>query len=195
MVPLMVLFMLFLIFRLRFTEVHDFLLSDNRHYSFYLWRYFMSKTWFTLIIVPTAAVAVLFMYDELRTIGAVSKYWCLVYSLCCGLVLIPTPLFEFRYFIIPILVFKLHYLCSEAVMIQMVERVVFDRLEKNWKQKLGIVTLPLVEFVMDTLPSGSLIGFERINLIFYALINALTLYVFVARPYQWVDGSTARFMW
>lgn len=29
----------------------------------------------------------------------------------------------------------------------------------------------------------------------YALVNAITIYIFLAKPYQWVDGTTARFMW
>jgi alpha-1,2-glucosyltransferase len=29
----------------------------------------------------------------------------------------------------------------------------------------------------------------------YMVVNAVTLYIFLYRPYQWVDGSIARFMW
>ena len=190
-IPIMVLFVVFLFFRIRCTEVHDFLLSDNRHYSFYFWRYFIGKSWFTPIIVPVSTVAVLWMYEEVSSLGAVSKYWCLVYAVCCGMVLVPTPLFEFRYFIIPIIMFKVQYLCGEGVMIQMVERAVFDGLETNWKRHLGITSSPLAGLVMNV----NVIGYEWINLLFYSVINAMTLYVYIRRPFVWVDGSTARFMW
>jgi hypothetical protein len=29
----------------------------------------------------------------------------------------------------------------------------------------------------------------------FCLVNVVTLYVFALRPYTWVDGSMARFMW
>lgn len=29
----------------------------------------------------------------------------------------------------------------------------------------------------------------------YALVNAATLYVFLMKPFTWVDGTLARFMW
>lgn len=29
----------------------------------------------------------------------------------------------------------------------------------------------------------------------FVVVNAATLYVFVECPFQWPDGSTARFMW
>lgn len=29
----------------------------------------------------------------------------------------------------------------------------------------------------------------------FVFVNAVTLYVFVAKPYTWGDGSIARFMW
>merc|ERR1712113_1271210 len=99
------------------------------------------------------------MYEEVRTIGAVSKYWCLTYTVCCGMVLIPTPLFEFRYFIIPIIMFKLQYLCSEGIMIHMVERAVFDGLETNWKRALGITSLPLTRVVRNAVSTGNMLSY------------------------------------
>ena len=33
------------------------------------------------------------------------------------------------------------------------------------------------------------------TLLLYAVVNAATIYMFLLRPFQWPDGSVARFMW
>eukprot|EP01083_Nonionella_stella_P026744 73645_1 len=188
-----VLLVLFAVFRYKFTVVHDFLLSDNRHYSFYIWRYFLSKTWFTLIIVPVTTLGVIYLYYEAMSVGVISQYWCIAFVICCFMVLSPTPLFEMRYFIIPIIIFKLNYLCNHALLDVVVSDSVMDALETVCNQRSGSMTLPLLDFLFNRVPTANI--YKWINLIMYVAIDIVTLYVYIAKPFAWVDGTTARFMW
>uniref|UniRef100_M4B1K3 Dol-P-Glc:Glc(2)Man(9)GlcNAc(2)-PP-Dol alpha-1,2-glucosyltransferase n=1 Tax=Hyaloperonospora arabidopsidis (strain Emoy2) TaxID=559515 RepID=M4B1K3_HYAAE len=135
----------------RFSPVHKFMLADNRHYTFYIWRKFFLKHDLAKFL-PTP----LYLYlgwrcwDELGRKR--SPLWALVFVLATCLVLIPSPLVEPRYFCVPFMIFHLNTSNQAA-------------------SRLWVV------------------------LVAYMMVNALTLYVFLYHPYDWVDGSTARFMW
>lgn len=85
--------------------VHPFLLADNRHYTFYLYRRLLSKP----LLVTAAAPAFHFclwnaFHSVYRNLGPVST---LALAVAWVLTLVPSPLFEPRYYIVPLVVFRL----------------------------------------------------------------------------------------
>ncbi|GLD91789.1 hypothetical protein PINS_up000322 [Pythium insidiosum] len=133
------------------SPVHKFMLADNRHYTFYVWRRFFLKHQLAKYIpISLYLLQGWRCWSELRRTR--SPLWLVVFGLAVILVLVPSPLVEPRYYVIPFALLHLH-------------------------------TPPQPAWQLWT----TLMGF--------AVVNALTLYVFLHRPYVWVDGSIARFMW
>lgn len=109
--------------------VHPFILSDNRHFTFYLYRWWLSRsTYHRMAPIPFYVYTPLAIYTELLSStqsNAASPSPTLhlspahrraellldsVYVLCACLVLLPSPLLEIRYFIIPSLVLSIRRL-------------------------------------------------------------------------------------
>ncbi|KAG8470972.1 hypothetical protein KFE25_009393 [Diacronema lutheri] len=132
------------------TMCHPFLLADNRHYTFYVWKDLLRRPVVrygaALGYVPCAAL----VWDAL---GEQSALWRLAFVGCSALVLVPSPLLELRYFALPFLVLRLH--------------------------------APLLTGARELVPALAL----------SAGVNALTIGVFLLRPWRWPDGSEARFIW
>jgi alpha-1,2-glucosyltransferase len=83
---------------------------------------------------------------------ASSLLWQFLFLVFSALALVPSPLVEFRYFIVPLALLRI-YECGGSVRHQLV------------------------------------------HIAFNLLIHASALFVFIAKPFRWPDGSTARFMW
>ncbi|XP_042505513.1 dol-P-Glc:Glc(2)Man(9)GlcNAc(2)-PP-Dol alpha-1,2-glucosyltransferase-like [Macadamia integrifolia] len=90
-----------------FSIAHPYLLADNRHYTFYLWRKFIRAHWsMKYILVPFYAYSWLSICSNL---GKVQKnIWILIFFCASAAVLIPAPLIEFRYYTVPYLFLILH---------------------------------------------------------------------------------------
>ncbi|KAI8079750.1 asparagine-linked glycosylation 10 [Halteromyces radiatus] len=90
-----------------YTYEHPFLLSDNRHYTFYVWKRIYRRHWMVrYALVPFYAICMKF---KMMILGShVSLLWMLGYMMTLLLTLVPSPLLEFRYFILPFLFFSLH---------------------------------------------------------------------------------------
>ena len=102
------------------------MLADNRHYTFYLWKnllrrhalikyalipFYLFGFWSIRDLfgaVSAGACACLFTRDFARAGPRKSLLWQLILLVCVAAVLIPTPLLEFRYFIVPFLLLQLH---------------------------------------------------------------------------------------
>ncbi|KAI8556624.1 hypothetical protein RHMOL_Rhmol05G0268600 [Rhododendron molle] len=83
-----------------FSVAHPYLLADNRHYTFYIWRKVINAHWSTkYLLVPFYVYSWFSIFSILAK--AQKKVWVLAYFLACAAVLIPTPLIEFRYYTIP----------------------------------------------------------------------------------------------
>ncbi|KAF0729380.1 hypothetical protein AaE_009379, partial [Aphanomyces astaci] len=89
-----------------------------------------------------------------------------VYCLATALVLIPTPLVEPRYYIVP---FVLYHLNADKVPIYLLLYFIF---------LCAFFIQPLPQLVLTALCFGA--------------VNALTIYVFLFKPFRWPDGSEAR---
>ncbi|KAI9025328.1 alpha-2-glucosyltransferase Alg10 [Phycomyces nitens] len=92
----------------KFTYEHPFLLSDNRHYTFYIWKNIYRRHWalryiltpFYLLSIKLNIVAIAPNVSLLHVVG---------YVFTLALTLVPSPLLEFRYFIIPFLFYAVHF--------------------------------------------------------------------------------------
>ena len=83
---------------------HPYLLADNRHLAFYAWRRWLGHPWLRLTLVP-ASLATLALLGS----GCAGRPLLSRAALAAGTaaVLVPQRLLEFRYFIVPFLVWRL----------------------------------------------------------------------------------------
>ncbi|XP_014863214.1 PREDICTED: putative Dol-P-Glc:Glc(2)Man(9)GlcNAc(2)-PP-Dol alpha-1,2-glucosyltransferase [Poecilia mexicana] len=95
---------LFLVWK--FTYVHKYLLADNRHFPFYIWKnIYQRHKLVRFLLVP----AYIFTgWNFLETLKSRSFFMSLAYLTCLVLATMPQELLEFRYFIIPYLMYRLH---------------------------------------------------------------------------------------
>jgi len=129
---------------------HPFLLADNRHYAFYVFKYILSRSSLRVGLVPIYTLSAIFVMGSLQRARR-TGLWMLLFVLCAGIALVPLPLLEPRYFTIAVALLLLHMPAPS-----------------RFAAGAAIVT--------------SLVA------------NALFIYIFVYRPFQWPDGSIARFM-
>ena len=89
------------------TLGHAFLLADNRHYTFYLWRHVLGRHWAVrYMLAPVHLLLGYLFYPSLwRSQGALIALGLVA---CCALVLVPSPLIEPRYLTLPALLLRLH---------------------------------------------------------------------------------------
>ncbi|KAJ4953065.1 hypothetical protein NE237_029897 [Protea cynaroides] len=90
-----------------FSIAHPYLLADNRHYTFYLWRKVIKAHWsIKYLLVPLYGYSWLSICSNL---GKVQKnIWILIFFCASAAVLVPAPLIEFRYYTIPFFFLVLH---------------------------------------------------------------------------------------
>jgi len=136
----------------RFTYVHRYVLADNRHYTFYVWSWLFVRR--PLLRYAFAPLYFLAGYLLLQRLALRQHFlWCIGYVMSVTALLVPTTLLEFRYYIVPYIIFRLSI--SVASLRQLVAEVSV-----------------------------------------YAVINALTIYTFLYRPFHWTsEVSLQRFMW
>jgi alpha-1,2-glucosyltransferase len=89
------------------SHTHPFLLADNRHYTFYLWRkFFLRYSVAKYLPVPIYVASITSLARRLAL--SRSRLWSLMYVVCTVAVLVPTPLVEPRYFTVPLFVLGVH---------------------------------------------------------------------------------------
>uniref|UniRef100_A0A803MJ51 Dol-P-Glc:Glc(2)Man(9)GlcNAc(2)-PP-Dol alpha-1,2-glucosyltransferase n=1 Tax=Chenopodium quinoa TaxID=63459 RepID=A0A803MJ51_CHEQI len=166
-----------------FSIAHPYLLADNRHYPFYIWRkvsnihqpyslnlaflisYLMTSRPQDSVSKPAEGYVqqahlsypskqlTELCFAFLSTGKSRSRIWVLAYFLACAAVLVPTPLIEFRYYTIPFFIFMLN--CG------------IDDINK-W----------------------------LLMAILYVVINSFTMYMFLFRSFQWShESGVQRFIW
>ena len=90
----------------KFTCEHKYLLADNRHYTFYVWhRVYKRHEYVKYALIPGYLFA---WWSIFNLLHHQNFLWKLVYFVCVSVNLIPQMLLEFRYFIVPYLIFRLH---------------------------------------------------------------------------------------
>ena len=91
-----------------FTLHHPFILSDNRHLTFYFWKllYKNLNVYKELLYSIVYSITLLSTYNTLKHYPLIPVVG-YVLSLC--LILIPSPLFEFRYFIFHLTIYGIEF--------------------------------------------------------------------------------------
>lgn len=152
---------------------HSYLLADNRHYPFYVWknvfqRHFAVK----YLLVPVYAVLAVYLFAVLAQGN--SPLWVTSFLVCCLLSLVPQKLLEFRYFILPFLLFRIH---------THHEPHHNSSSPGNTNQShTPSLFPPLLALVAE--------------LAFYVALNAATIWVFLYRPFKWPNSDQwQRFIW
>ncbi|CAG8572169.1 2182_t:CDS:10 [Paraglomus brasilianum] len=91
----------------KYTYEHPFLSSDNRHYSFYVWKkVYKRHPSVKYLLIPAYFTALQIILRPLTACR--SSLWVLTFAAAVCLTLVPSPLFEFRYFIIPYIIYRLN---------------------------------------------------------------------------------------
>lgn len=91
-----------------FTVVHPFILADNRHYTFYLWRRLIAPSWHPLakfLLVPVYHLGLWILVTSVGLTNSLPVF--LAYFGAVALTLIPSPLLEPRYYILPYLAWRI----------------------------------------------------------------------------------------
>ncbi|PLW08542.1 hypothetical protein PCANC_14000 [Puccinia coronata f. sp. avenae] len=146
-----------------FTYEHPFLLSDNRHYTFYVWRrIFKFHRLARYLFTPGYMICIKMLWERMARSFTMNLLVTTFYILALALTLIPSPLLEPRYFLVPFVLLRLH-----------IRPVVEET--KTWSIRVFI--------------EGCV----------YALVNLITIAVFLFRPFkarpgEW-EGTWQRFMW
>lgn len=88
-----------------FTYEHLFLISDNRHYTFYIWsRLFKRYPLFRYVMTPVYTICIVLLYFQISDRSLLNI---VLLGICIVLLTIFQKLLEFRYFILPYLLLRL----------------------------------------------------------------------------------------
>lgn len=115
-IPLLLIYMAAGIYVVRhYTIEHLFLISDNRHYTFYLWKNIFKRwTMAKYILIPIYMLCFKFVamvsFSPRKSMLLFCLFW-----LCTAVAIVPSPLFEFRYFLIPYVFVRIYAAYSCAV--------------------------------------------------------------------------------
>ncbi|KAK4048632.1 glucosyltransferase [Microbotryomycetes sp. JL201] len=162
----------------KFTIAHPFLLADNRHYAFYVWRRLLNvhpHARFALSI--PYLVAIKLIYDILAASATMKLLELCLFVLATCATLTPSPLIEPRYFIVPFVLLRLHLRWP---------LVHIDRAAKDG------------DFDRNSARHDFTIMVEAA---WYLAIQIATTAIFLWRPFHWANPRTAdetglmRFMW
>ncbi|KDN50252.1 hypothetical protein RSAG8_01588, partial [Rhizoctonia solani AG-8 WAC10335] len=89
-----------------FTIQHPFLLADNRHYAFYIWRRVYLAHWFVPYLLAPLYLACAWAWF-IRAGKHQTLLQTILLPICLLPTLLPTPLIEPRYFLIPYIILRL----------------------------------------------------------------------------------------
>lgn len=160
-----------------FTVIHPFLLADNRHFTFYLLKKIITRNFcFKYLLMPAVYHFATFTYIEVvrprvmhfhpilpieiksavdLPIQLTHISWT-VLILCTFMTVVPSPLFEPRYYILPFIFWRLFVSASPEAYISKEVPTRFSCTKR--------------------------LTFE---LIWFIIINAFTLFIFIKYPFVW----------
>lgn len=173
-----------------FTKIHPFLLADNRHYTFYLFKKIIHNPCKLIkygLMAPTYHFAT-YSYFELMRPNEMSFHAILpmpvkepihlpiqlthiswtALLLCTFCTIIPSPLFEPRYYILPYFFWRIFITCNAEPIIQDLR--------------------PYMESATNKPPIViSATGRLFWEFLWFMLINIFTLLIFIKYTFTWVD--------
>lgn len=92
----------------RLTYIHPYLLADNRHYTFYVWRRVFGREGWPFVPYLGLPVYVFAAFAAANSLRDKDNLWKSLYAFCVCLSLVPQQLLEFRYFLLPYIVWRLN---------------------------------------------------------------------------------------
>lgn len=93
----------------KFTYEHPFILADNRHYVFYVWRrVFKFHSTVKYALVPGYLFGMRLLWERLARSYTTTLLLMVFYAIALMMTLVPSPLIEPRYFLIPYILLRLH---------------------------------------------------------------------------------------
>ncbi|KAI1293800.1 Dol-P-Glc:Glc(2)Man(9)GlcNAc(2)-PP-Dol alpha-1,2-glucosyltransferase [Halotydeus destructor] len=106
-IMMLVIALLVTITLIKFTYVHPYLLADNRHYPFYVWRRIFGRNDSALpfLLIP---VYMYIAFSAQKALLDQDDIWKIIYTICVIVSLVPQQLLEFRYFLIPYMIWRLN---------------------------------------------------------------------------------------
>lgn len=90
-----------------YTIVHPFLLADNRHFTFYIFKKLICQKYSTFVSVPLYHFSSWLIISTLKELRILSPLTIMSYLVSICLTIVPSPLFEPRYYIVPLVLFRL----------------------------------------------------------------------------------------
>jgi len=133
----------------RFTYVHRYILADNRHYTFYVWSRLFARH--PLMRYVYAPVYIFSGYLLLQALALRRHlFWCIAYVLTVTALLVPAALLEFRYYIVPYIIFRLN-----------IPAVSLRQLVAEITLYVGVNVLTIYVFLHRTFHWNSDISFQR----------------------------------
>ncbi|ODV66454.1 hypothetical protein HYPBUDRAFT_110443 [Hyphopichia burtonii NRRL Y-1933] len=90
-----------------YTIVHPFLLADNRHYTFYIYRKVLKHPMSFIVTVPLYHFSLWSIVEILNSSGLLNPMNIITFVAGTILTIIPSPLFEPRYYIVPFIFFRI----------------------------------------------------------------------------------------
>jgi len=121
----------------KYSYVHDFLLADNRHYSFYYFKRIYLNNIFRKIIL--AYISFTFSVIAFENLDIFTNSLFYAWIICSVLAIVPAKLFEFRYFCPIYITFLLifhSYLSAEKL-----RKFIFNYYNLVWSLILNTVTI------------------------------------------------------
>ena len=187
------------------TIIHPFILADNRHYTFYVFKLMRTYWWSWYAAVPVYALCMWLAVQALTNVAptrvktrndakaGVEKQekvisdtnnvsFVLVWFASTALSLITAPLVEPRYFIIPWLIWRLH-----------VPTYAISTPNAQTSNKKEVSDTSLAKTIGLLFADRNAI----IELVWYLAINYVTCHLFIDKPFVWSSepGQLQRFMW
>ncbi|VDO24106.1 unnamed protein product [Haemonchus placei] len=101
-----------------FAFDHPYLLADNRHVTFYLWRWWLADPVRRVVLTPLFVGSFVFIRDLSNHL---SPFVRILFVLCSFAVVVPAHLIEPRYFIVPFVLWRLSAKTSSNKFIIIVE--------------------------------------------------------------------------
>ena len=90
----------------QFTYVHEYLLADNRHYPFYVWsKIYKRYEHARYVLIP---LYIFGCWSVWNLLSHKNIFWKISFLICLLAATVPQKLLEFRYFIIPYIIFRLN---------------------------------------------------------------------------------------
>ncbi|KAI8463180.1 MAG: DIE2/ALG10 family-domain-containing protein [Monoraphidium minutum] len=168
----------------RGSLAHPYLIADNRHYTFYLWRRVLGRgAAARLALLPAHLLGWRLLGHGLA--AAQRPLWVAAYCAAVAVTLVPAGLLELRYF-------------TPAATLGLLHAYMpatgggggggGGRGRRRGGGGGGGGGTGGGAFPWDAAALGA-------TLAGYAAVNGAALWLFLARPFTWPDGSTARFMW